>query len=207
MPASMSCPAPVAPIGRIARRVSSWLLVLLAGLAFVPGARAQGTTAFCFGDGTSTVPGGNCPCGVLQNGSPGEGCLNSTGTGGLLTAAGASCLTCGADTLSLSGSGLPATTSCILIQSATQVADVYFGDGIRCIGGNILRLYLQNAVAGSVKFPPGGGLSISARSAVLGDSIPPGATRHYQVYYRDPPPAHCPSATFNITNGISAVWR
>ncbi len=203
----MHCPAPASPFRRIVRRVTSSLLILIAGLAFVPGARAQATTAFCFGDGTSTVPGGNCPCGVAQNGLPGEGCLNSTGSGGVLTASGAPCVTCGVDTLSLSASGLPPTTTGILIQSGTQIPDVYFGDGIRCLGGNILRLYVQNAVAGSIKFPPGGAPSISARSAALLDTIPPGATRHYQVYYRDPSPAFCPPATYNITSGVSVVWR
>jgi hypothetical protein len=92
--------------------------------------------------------------------------------------------------------------------SSTPLAPaVFFGDGIRCVGGNIQRLYLSTASAGSVKFPPSAALSISAQSAALGGLILPGTSRVYQAYYRDPPPPHCPPATFNITNGIVAVWR
>ena len=182
-------------------------LSFVASLALAGVAASQTATPFCFGDGTSSVAGGNCPCGAGQNGLPGQGCLNSAGAGAVLTAGGSSCISlgCGIDTLTLTASGMPPTL-CILIQSATQLStDVYFGDGIRCLGGNILRMYVLQT-PGTAVFPPPGP-SISARSAALGDIIPPGATRLYQVYYRDPPPAHCPPATFNATSGMIVGWR
>jgi hypothetical protein len=39
--------------------------------------------------------------------------------------------------------------------------------------------------------PEGAEPSVSSRSAALGDPISQGATRAYQVYYRDPDPNFC----------------
>jgi hypothetical protein len=47
------------------------------------------------------------------------------------------------------------------------------------------------------------------RSAERGDPLVAGAVRHYQTYYRDANPSFCAApigSTFNISNGISAVW-
>ena len=66
--------------------------------------------------------------------------------------------------------------------------------------------HVHNAVAGSASAPAAGDLPIHLRSAQLGDAFPPGATRWYQVYYRDPNPGFCPSATFNVSNGVRVGW-
>jgi hypothetical protein len=50
---------------------------------------------------------------------------------------------------------------------------------------------------------------VTARSAAIGDPIAPGATRLYQVYYRDPAPGFCPTPpgnTFNVSSGHRIVW-
>ena len=52
--------------------------------------------------------------------------------------------------------------------------------------------------------------SISARSAASGDVISVGATRVYQVYYRDPSTTFCPTpsgSTFNISNAVAVAWE
>ena len=62
---------------------------------------------------------------------------------------------------------------------------------------------------GSVQAPQGGDLSVSARSALLGDPIAPGSTRYYQAYYRDSNAAFCsnpPGNGWNVTNGWSTTW-
>ena len=67
----------------------------------------------------------------------------------------------------------------------------------------------KSASGGSVSAPGAGDLSIRARSAAAGDTIPPGATRYYQVYYRDAVIAFCPNPpgnTWNVTNGVEIVW-
>ena len=52
-------------------------------------------------------------------------------------------------------------------------------------------------------------MSISSRSAALGDTIPTGAVRVYQVYYRDPNLNFCAAPTgnaFNVSTAIAVAW-
>ena len=86
---------------------------------------------------------------------------------------------------------------------------VPFGDGLRCVNGNLKRLSSKNAVSGVVTYPGAGDPSISARSATLGDPIPTGGTRVYMTYYRDSSLTFCPAPTgntFNSTQAILLVW-
>jgi hypothetical protein len=83
---------------------------------------------------------------------------------------------------------------------------IVFGDGLRCVSGNLLRLYVKSASAGSVSAPQGADPSVSARSATLGDPLTTGAIRYYAAYYRDPNAGFCPSATFNVGNGYQITW-
>jgi hypothetical protein len=69
----------------------------------------------------------------------------------------------------------------------------------------LLRPYTKNANGGSMSAPQGSEPSISLRSAILGDPIPLGSTRIYQVYYRDSNLAFCP-AGFNVSNAIATAW-
>ncbi|MBK7642891.1 MAG: hypothetical protein IPJ19_07545 [Planctomycetes bacterium] len=157
---------------------------------------------FCFGDGTGSVA---CPCSNF--GTTGRGCANSqNAAGALLVASG----TTTPDTLALSSSGELPTAFSILLQGDQDLATpAVFGDGVRCVGGSLKRLYLSPASGGSVSFPPSGGLSISARSAQLGDPIATGSTRSYQVYYRDPSATFCaapPGNTWNVGNALRVAW-
>jgi hypothetical protein len=157
---------------------------------------------FCYGDGTGPVA---CPC--FNFGAAGHGCENShDAQGALLTAAG----TTSPDTLVLTGSGQTPGASSILLQGNVELATpLVFGDGLRCIGGQLLRLYLAPAPGGVVQFPPAGAPGISAQSAALGDPIAPGSTRSYQVYFRDPSSAFCPNPPgngWNVSNGQRAHW-
>ena len=156
--------------------------------------------AFCAGDGGAA----SCPC---TSGAVGHGCANSAdASGALLSATGTSV----PDTLVLRSEFEPATALSIFLQGDAQLAShTAFGDGLRCVGGNLKRLYVANATGGVVSAPAAGDASISQRSAALGDPLAPGATRHYQVWYRDPDPTFCPApagATFNVGNGLSIVW-
>jgi hypothetical protein len=159
-------------------------------------------TAFCPGDGSSTA----CPC--SNSGATGHGCQNSAGTGGaLLTASGSASLA--ADTLHFTSSGELPTALSILLQGESAIAPVHFGDGLRCAGGTLKRLYVDNASGGMMTAPQSGDPSVSARSSTLGDPIPLGATRNYQVYYRDPSSSFCPDplgSTFNVTSAIAIAW-
>jgi hypothetical protein len=93
----------------------------------------------------------------------------------------------------------------VFLQGTTSLGPVVYGDGLRCAGGTLNRLYTKNAAGGVVSAPLGGDLSVSAQSAALGDTIPVGALRYYQTYYRDPN-VFCTTSTFNVSSGLSITW-
>jgi hypothetical protein len=169
--------------------------------ACVPISGSTGTS-FCAGDGTVGV----CPCG--NSGSPDHGCQNSAATGGShLTTSGVASLS--ADTLRHTASGELPTALSIFLQGSAAIAPGNYGDGLRCTGGVLKRLYARNASGGVVTAPQPGDPSVSERSAALGDPIPMGATRNYQVFYRDPNANFCPDptgSTFNVSNAVAVVW-
>jgi Tol biopolymer transport system component len=166
------------------------------------GGAASAFTSFCFGDGTGAA----CPC--FNSGAAGHGCQNSATTGGaVLAASGEADLS--ADTVQLTSSGELPNALSIVLQGSSAIAAAHFGDGLRCAGGSLKRLYVRGASGGVVTAPQAGDASISARSAALGDPIPEGATRNYQVYYRDPSASFCPpqrGGTFNVSNAIAIAW-
>jgi len=97
----------------------------------------------------------------------------------MLTAAGVASLTL--DTVQLTSAEELPTALSIVLQGDTWIAPVAFGDGLRCAGGMLTRLYVKSASGGSVAAPQAGDPSISAQSAAHGAAIPLGATRTYQV--------------------------
>jgi len=156
----------------------------------------------CFGDGTQPVA---CPC--ANSGLAGRGCDNSVATGGAVLS-GLGSLS--PDTLVLTSTGeLPSVLSVFLQGNQVLAAPVSFGDGLRCAGGVLKRLYIKNASGGVVSAPATGDLPISAQSALLGDTIAPGTSRWYQVYYRDPNQGFCSAPqgnTWNVTNALQIDW-
>jgi hypothetical protein len=154
----------------------------------------------CFGDGSGT----SCPCG--NNGLSGHGCGNSVNSSGaLLVASG----TTSPDTIVLHSSGETPTALSIFLQGDATIGPVVYGDGLRCAGGILKRLYAKAAAGGAVFAPAPGDPAITVRSAALGNPIQPGERRYYQVYFRDANPGFCPppqGSTFNITNGLRVVW-
>jgi hypothetical protein len=156
-------------------------------------------TVSCTGDGL-TAP---CPC--ANTGATGHGCENSAGTrGAVLVASGA---TTPSDTVVLTATGELPSSSSVVIQGKAVVSPVMYGDGIRCLGPGLKRLYVKAAFGGALTVPDVGDVSVSARSAALGDPIPSGATRYYMTYYVDPSSSFCPTGgTFNASNVVSIVW-
>jgi hypothetical protein len=114
-----------------------------------------------------------------------------------------------ADDLELTSSGERRTALSIFLQGDREIAPVPFGDGLLCLGGHRLRLYVRAATGGTAVAPLAGEPRIAARSAALGDPIPPDGTRWYQVAYRDPVAAFCPDppgSSFNASNGLRILW-
>ncbi|MBI5362039.1 MAG: PD40 domain-containing protein [Planctomycetes bacterium] len=156
------------------------------------------TIGFCFGDGSEPAETTLCPC--ANFGAFGHGCANSVNTaGGFLGTTGATAT----DDVVLRGSGMPATAACIYLQG-DALADVVFGDGVRCTGGALLRLRTKVNAAGLSAFPDSTDtITLSARGGVVPGS---GARRWYQTYYRNASAAFCPPETFNVTNGTVLDW-
>jgi hypothetical protein len=176
------------------------------------------STANCPGTPPGTdecIPGVNgvlaCPCGNPQvpAGST-RGCNNSSNTGGAqLMNSGAASLA--ADTVHFTSMFEKPTAFTILLQGKDPLlaAGVKFGQGVRCINATLKRLYVHNAVAGTVVFPQGADPNIHTASANKGDVITPGTNRHYMAYYRDPTVLGTCTAlvdTFNASQSQVVLW-
>jgi hypothetical protein len=153
---------------------------------------------FCAGDGSGTA----CPCGNSAPSGSGRGCLNSTGVGARLLTSGSARVS--ADSFTLNASSMPATGSALFFQGTNQVAGgagAVFGDGKRCAGGSIHRLGTKTNAGGASSYPEAGDPPVSVRGAIPAL----GGTRTYQVWYRNAA-TYCTVDTFNLTNGVQAVW-
>jgi hypothetical protein len=151
----------------------------------------------------------SCPCSNPASGS-GRGCNNSFNTGGAtITATGVASLA--ASTVQFITSSQTANGTTILLQGNNQIAaGVPFGQGVRCVGGTLKRLYVKSpGGTGGITAPSGADLDIPNRSANLGDVIAPASTRYYMAYYRDPIILGACSATstFNSTPMGIVVWN
>ncbi len=163
------------------------------GSAYLVDALGGVGTVFCPGDGS----GGSCPCG--NSGAPGHGCANGSEVQGarLVTNGTASVA---ADDLVLSVSDSSASQPGLLFQGTSRVAGglgAVFGDGLRCVGGSVVRL---QPVAADAQGAAASSLSIMSKGGIV-----PGQTRRYQWWYRDPLGSPC-GGGFNLSNGIEVLW-
>jgi len=160
------------------------------------------TTAYCFGDGTQATP---CPCG--NSGAAGRGCENSAASGGAELAI--SAFGREPDSAILSASGIVPGALTIFLQGNSQLAGTNFGDGVRCIGGALKRLYVTSAVGTLASAPTPGSLPLGMQSAFLGDPLASGSTRWYQAWYRDSDANFCSAPQgnlWNVSNGVRVDW-
>lgn len=145
-------------------------------------------TSYCFGDGSGAV----CPCGNF--GGAGEGCANSSGAGSRLAVAGSPSVAL--DETRFFAEGLLAGQAALLFQGVNALGGgggIPFGDGLRCAGGQVVRLGVRTPdTGGHAAWGPG--------LAAIGGWIA-GATRRFQVWYRDPLASPCGTG-FNLTQGI-----
>ena len=152
----------------------------------------------CSGDGTGTP----CPCGNV--GGSGRGCPSSANVNGAqLRAIGDASFA--ADTVMLIGSGMSPAAVGLYIQGTTAAGvggnGTVFGDGLRCASGVVIRLGIKTAVGGSSEYPRANDQLISVKGQIPAQ----GATRIYQLWYRDAVP-FCSVSTFNLTNGVQITW-
>jgi len=109
------------------------------------------------------------------------------------------------DTVTLHVSGTTPNASVLFFQgTALQAggAGVPFGDGLRCVAGQQIRLAIRTASGGIANY--GAQVSGDPLVSVSGGLTGP-TTRHYQVWYRDAV-TFCTTATFNLSNGLRLTW-
>ena len=148
---------------------------------------------YCFGDGSGTA----CPCG--NAGGAGEGCANDSGSGAALSASGSASIA--SDDLVLRASNLTPGPG-LFFQGDNAVNSGNgnpFGDGLRCAGGNVVRLEVQFANAGN-GFSTETSISVATKGGVSA-----GQTKRYQFWYRDSGSSPC-NSLFNLTNGYELTW-
>ena len=173
---------------------------------FIHDRHATGFTSLCDPGGNNVLP---CPCANPPS-APGRGCDNSSSTGGAtLAASGIAYLSI--DSLVFTTTDERPTATSILLQGNASIpTGLAFGQGVRCAGGTLKRLYVKSALGGSISAPNfgAGDPSVSARSAQLGSPIQAGLPYFYVVYYRDPVVlGGCPAtSTFNATQTGSISW-
>jgi hypothetical protein len=151
---------------------------------------AEPGSPYCLGDGSSAA----CPC---WNESASGGCTNSTGSGALLSGLNSpSVLT--AD-LILRGTSLVPGQPGLFFQGQNQIsggAGFPFGNGLRCAGGQVIRL--------EVRISDAAGTSQTSIDLVSRGGVAVGDLLRYQLWYRDPG-GPCGSS-FNFTNGYEVTW-
>ncbi|MBI5365094.1 MAG: hypothetical protein HZA53_18095 [Planctomycetes bacterium] len=156
-------------------------------------------SSFCAGDGLDAHVTTACPCG--NSGAAGRGCAWHAGpNGAVLVASGAT----NPDALVLTASGMPASAPSTIFLKGDALIEggVVFGDGVRCVGGTLIRLGTKVNAGGAASYPEAGNVPISVRG-----NTPPGSglVGYYQTYYRNAA-VYCTSSTFNVTNGIRVEW-
>jgi dienelactone hydrolase len=149
----------------------------------------------CFGDSSGAA----CPCGNQSWSGARLGCKNSLAVGGSLTAVGTPSIA--NDQLVLHGDSM--TKGAVLFIQGTQKqvagSEIVFQSGLRCVSDNVVRLAIQNSVAGSSQYPAVGQPSVSVRGGAS-----PGETLHYQLWYRDGG-STC-GGTWNLSNALTLTW-
>lgn len=162
---------------------------------------APDQATFCFGDGS----GSPCPCANFSSVGDDEGCRHSLGYAARLRgyvgpSASASLSN---DKLVLHALRMPPNSPVLFFQGTLMAAGgagVPFGDGLRCIDGNVRRLAIKQGCGGQAGLPEPGDLALSVSGGV---GVP--GTILYQGWYRNPP-TFCTTAAFNLTNGVSVNW-
>ena len=158
---------------------------------------ASGSGAsYCAGDGFGATA---CPCN--QFGELGAGCLNATGTGARLSAAGLASIS--NDSFQLAVHGAPANKPGVILRGSTQPNagnGFPIGNGLLCIGGNTARSQVQlSSPVGTLVFGQFQGQGFG------GTSLGTGVSTNYQLWYRDPLNT-CTTSKFNTSNGWSTIW-
>ncbi len=159
----------------------------------------QSGYSFCFGDPGSGTP---CPCNNDNDGSiPGSGCDNGYfASGAQLKGSGLASIS--ADSLVLICTHVEPFNASLYVQGNNDLSPgTVWGDGIRCVGGDLKRL--------QIRFSDGSGTSTSTTGlAALAGNVMPGDIKYYQCWYwaTENPPCGDWVHFVNTSNGYTVTW-
>jgi N-acetylneuraminic acid mutarotase len=153
-------------------------------------------TSYCFGDGT----GNPCPCGSPA-GSPGHGCSNSAHPGGAIISVLSGSASINAADLRFRSVDHRLSTLGVWFQGDVLATQPAYGDGLRCVGSPLVRLYVVQPNVDPLDTPS------SPSIVVQGGITTPGTIKGYFLAYRDPASYGCPApATYNASNALNVTW-
>ena len=161
--------------------------------------------SFCFGDGSGT----SCPCGNDAAAGSNSGCLNSSGAGAQLIRSGNPSVQ--SDTLTFNMLGGPPQTFGLLVSADNQLpqtnpgAGIQAFDGLRCVGGNLIRHGTRALDQTGSNVSPWGFGGNPQGGLIAQGNFAAGQTRHWQVFYRDLDTLVCGSGQ-NTSNANSVTF-
>lgn len=159
---------------------------------------------FCFGDGTGAA----CPCG--NPGPEGAGCANSTGTGAVITTNGDTSVMNNALTFDMAG-GTASTFAVLLsgdnaLGGGLGILGLPAKDGLRCVGGGLLRHGTRGLDASGANSDPWGSFTGPAGGIIGGAGFAAGQTRYFQARYREAPSLAPCGTDQNTSQGIELTF-
>ncbi|HTF87032.1 MAG TPA: MopE-related protein [Planctomycetota bacterium] len=146
-------------------------------------------TPYCFGDGTGTP----CPC--LNSGSPGHGCMNSTGEGSLCSSIGGTSVSL--DNAFLSTVNLPPNKPSLYLGGQVSTTGIQFYDGLLCLSP-------QKRFPGG-QTSPQGIRNLTTPVALSNNLIVAGSTWNFQIWHRDGFISPCMTRV-NLSNGLRITF-
>lgn len=156
--------------------------------------------------GVVACPCSNPPVGVNR------GCDNFAGggTGGAALSGSGLPVTNVGDSLEFSVTAGVGSNVTVLFQGTTNTVNTRSGAGVRCVGGNLKRLFRGNQVSGAIGFP-NNGVNVHDQSTAKGYTIVAPITLYYYCAYRNSAAngqPGCPGLTFgfNTTNAGAVAW-
>ncbi len=165
---------------------------------------------FCFGDGSLLT---SCPCASpntvpTPTGATAHGCANSLNFAGAgLVAVGEVAPAPG--TLKFRARIAPnySDFAFLVKGDANVTSGIAAGDGIRCVGGALVRFGAHNAgtngaLLGNWTYPN----SVQTTPVSIVTAQAAGVIAHYQLLYRDAAANFCNLATVNWSNGYRVTW-
>lgn len=148
---------------------------------------------FCFGDGLGTP----CPC-ANHSTTPGQGCRNSTGSGGQLYNSGSTSVAL--DDSRLTAFHLPPNARTVFLVGQSQAnggLGMPFYDGLLCISAAKRYPRQTSDISGLI--------SIVQPVALTNGLITPGSTWYFQTWVRDGSGGPC-GFLGNLTNGLGVTF-